>query len=1053
MAKIEAIGLAWDAIVELAKRSRGGDQNAASEVAKYGGEGRILDQYGDPRSMDMSNLDAAPDVPQFDLERYNPPRGRPPNLDPLLTPETAGRMEEYARRGEKVGGRAWYNTMPLRQEFISELGENEGIAAFNRYMDIVAATSPRSRVDANIRRSSYLYGEDVAGRPIAGLTNADFPPGYGHLAHLTQDASLKDLQGGGHFQSLNRPKTSSFAENLKGNQQPMTIDTHNFSAITGNVKNKKSPSGTQYKYLEDFQVEIADKLSMTPAQFQASVWMGADTGVANARPFLEVFDDVVARTAKKNGTTKQDALKKFIRGDAPLWGLATLLTTGALVPSDAEASVVGTVLKNLDDIMSQGQNVARGVGSLPGASGRTFKNQADETIARVYDNLRTQKDQYGEPVFDQLPVGNIEGATGRSGASPVARYRMPEGYAGSLEELNRASPDLIEIAPDSTGAGYFSQQITSAKDANKYGASVYVYPENEYQQMRLFVTEDGSAGYALKPDGDVVSAFSAGRHKGVAQNILLHAVEQGGTKLDAFDTVLPDLYSTMGFRESGRLPWDDAQAPDEWNKAVFSAFNEGEPDVSFMAYNKDPAIPVEPQYANDYDAAMKAQGRDVARLASAYEKVSSPQAEGVARMVEQGQISPEQADKYTNTIKAYKLFRTKGGNTDELFPLFVNANKPVNMGEWNPAESGLLTDAGKVKSSIGPLAYRPGWHAGDAPVATHIGGKSDSSLKAPDYRPADQVWAEVEMPADVDWQSVADSRMEYSKAGNPIPRTAQITDQIPEGGYYRYKTNPNMTGDWLIAGDMKVNRVLTPSEVYQINAERGVHDLPPVDDNGKMLWSLALGSGLTAAGIAPEEAKAELLSEVPQEQAQQLQDNWSQIEANAQAGMGGMGVRSAPVTQDEEAIIAAQQPAPTGADLMQQANDDFLSGIFNQPGSFFNPETYDVIGDTARGAFDATVGFLGDMEQMLVGGIMQGIGGATTWEDALKMIGGGLGQEIINAPEGRGSRFMEGMKNYDPAFITSGEVGQVPGMIPSFGTQDEERTKRAKMLGGFFAPI
>jgi hypothetical protein len=151
--------------------------------------------------------------------------------------------------------------------------------------------------------------------------------------------------------------------------------------------------------------------------------------------------------------------------------------------------------------------------------------------------------------------------------------------------------------------------------------------------------------------------------------------------------------------------------------------------------------------------------------------------------------------------------------------------------------------------------------------------------------------------------------------------------------------------------------------------------------------------------------------------------------------------------------MAAQQPAPTGADLMRQANDDFMSGIVNQPGSFFNPETYDVIGDTARGAFDATTGFLGDMEQMLVGGIMQGIGGATTWEDALKMIGGGLGQEIINAPEGRGSRFIEGMRNYDPAFITSEEVGQVPAMIPSFGTQDEERTKRAKMLGGFFAPI
>jgi hypothetical protein len=274
------------ALVDLAKRAVAGDTDAATEIAKYGGAGRILDQFGDPRSMDMSNLDQVPNVQQFGLERYNPPRGRPANLDPLLTDEAAQRMEGFARRGENRGGRAWYNTQPLRDEFISELGESEGAAAFDRYMDIVAATSPRSRVDANIRRSSYLYGEDRAGRPIAGLTNADFPPGYGHLAHLTQDASLKDLEGGRSFQSLDRPKTSSFAENLKGNQQPMTIDTHNFSAITGDNKNKKSPSGTQYKYLEDFQVEIANKLNMTPAQFQASVWMGAETGVADARPFL-----------------------------------------------------------------------------------------------------------------------------------------------------------------------------------------------------------------------------------------------------------------------------------------------------------------------------------------------------------------------------------------------------------------------------------------------------------------------------------------------------------------------------------------------------------------------------------------------------------------------------------------------------------------------------------------------------------------------------------------------------------------------------------------------
>ena len=168
------------------------------------------------------------------------------------------------------------------------------------------------------------------------------------------------------------------------------------------------------------------------------------------------------------------------------------------------------------------------------------------------------------------------------------------------------------------------------------------------------------------------------------------------------------------------------------------------------------------------------------------------------------------------TVKAYKLFRKKG---DNLLPLFVNADKPVEMGKWLEAESGPQgKTAGKVKSKIGDLAYRPGWHAGDLPIATHIGGKSRSDLKAPDHRPDDQVWAEVEMADDYDWQSEANSRGKGVKAA--------ITDQVPLRGHYRFKTNPNMTGNWLIGGNMKVNRVLSDEEVKQINDEAGTADLP-----------------------------------------------------------------------------------------------------------------------------------------------------------------------------------------------------------------------------------
>lgn len=179
------------------------------------------------------------------------------------------------------------------------------------------------------------------------------------------------------------------------------------------------------------------------------------------------------------------------------------------------------------------------------------------------------------------------------------------------------------------------------------------------------------------------------------------------------------------------------------------------------------------------------------------------------------------------TVKAYKLFRTTKSQPGKIFPLFVHANKSVPIGQWIDAEMGELTDKGKVKSKLGPLAFRPGWHSGNVPVATHIGGRSHKSPKLPpDYRPDEHVWAEVEIPADVDWQKVALERARKSKSGKIVANTAHITDQLPKGGHYSYKTNPNMTGEWLISGSMKVNRILSDEEVEEINKKHGVADLP-----------------------------------------------------------------------------------------------------------------------------------------------------------------------------------------------------------------------------------
>jgi hypothetical protein len=161
------------------------------------------------------------------------------------------------------------------------------------------------------------------------------------------------------------------------------------------------------------------------------------------------------------------------------------------------------------------------------------------------------------------------------------------------------------------------------------------------------------------------------------------------------------------------------------------------------------------------------------------------------------------------TKKGYKLFVETDG---ELYPLFAaqdasGAASAVPVGQWLRAENRRDKKnwrGGKI------MAPRPGWHASDLPFTTHLLRK-DGTL-APD-----RVWVEVEMGDDVDWQAEADKRGRIGTKGQWID--GQIRDEIPVGGHYYFKTNSNMTGKWMIGGEIKVNRILTMDEAARIVEE------------------------------------------------------------------------------------------------------------------------------------------------------------------------------------------------------------------------------------------
>ena len=194
-------------------------------------------------------------------------------------------------------------------------------------------------------------------------------------------------------------------------------------------------------------------------------------------------------------------------------------------------------------------------------------------------------------------------------------------------------------------------------------------------------------------------------------------------------------------------------------------------------------------------------------LASAREAPNTTRAEGERLASFREVAAPKR------TVTAYKLFRQ--GRDGQLYPLFIGAKQPVPVGRWVEAEH--LPTKG--------FAERPGWHAGVLPTAPHLRTKAGR-------RAADRVWAEVEMPADKDWQAEAEAS-----------KTRDIRDRIPAGGHYRFRTNKMQGGAWLIGGALKVNRVLGDDDVRGILREAGQ---PAAEVDAETLASMREAPGTPA---------------------------------------------------------------------------------------------------------------------------------------------------------------------------------------------------------------
>ena len=284
----------------------------------------------------------------------------------------------------------FYNTSPIIQKAV-ELGipKETALEQFKKFATNYAVTSPRTKTDQNLRNATLIEAkqklnvniDELIGPGGKGVNELGYPmminPGGIHK-------KLIDVSRAEGLNFDTNPKPSTFAENVTGNLEGVTVDTHAIRAVIDVMNElepgsvpiewiggkdadmtkkyremyKKDPKSldvsimvadtlksqalnkvkkqTEYAVFSDLYKKVAEKAGVKPAEAQSLSWFanGDRTGLeSDPKTIVELLEDRIDVTSQLTGISKEEVFKKFMQGSIPLAsaGGLTLLDTGAMI--------------------------------------------------------------------------------------------------------------------------------------------------------------------------------------------------------------------------------------------------------------------------------------------------------------------------------------------------------------------------------------------------------------------------------------------------------------------------------------------------------------------------------------------------------------------------------------------------------------------------------------------------------------------------------------------------------------------------------------------------